>query len=163
MKKINFYSQTEKNFLEILKSKNSNILEEVIDLLYKLFDKYNWIGIYIVKKNYLILGPWKGKQATEHKIIPIGKGICGSAAKTGKTEIVNNVKNDKRYLSCFLSTKSEIVVPIKNNNTIIGEIDIDSDNIESFDSMDKKLLEKIASNENFIKSILNYNTKFNQN
>jgi L-methionine (R)-S-oxide reductase len=145
MKKIDFYSQTEKNFLEILKSKNSNILEEVIDLLYKLFDKYTWIGIYIVKKNYLILGHWKGKQATEHKIIPIGKGICGSAAKTGKTEIVNNVKNDKRYLSCFLSTKSEIVVPIKNNNTIIGEIDIDSDNIESFNSMDKKLLEILSN------------------
>ena len=142
--------------IKILESKNSDILEESIDLLYKMFEKYNWIGIYIIKNNYLLLGPWRGEQATEHIRIPVGKGVCGSAAKTGKTEIVNDVNNDKRYLSCFVSTKSEIVVPIKKNNVIIGEIDIDSDCLGSFDSMDELLLDKIAKNEKFIESILSY-------
>ena len=115
-----------------------------MQLLYKNFDYYNWFGIYLVKNNELILGPWNGKKATEHKRIPIGKGICGSAAKTGKTELINNVNNDNRYLACFNSTKSEIVVPIKRDGKIIGEIDIDSDIPKAFSDEDKRFLEKTA-------------------
>ena len=123
----NLYKDAEQKILNFLKTKNLSILQDVVDLLYLLFDKYNWIGIYIVKDNNLILGPWRGIQATEHIKIPIGKGICGSAVKTGKTELINNVNNDIRYLACFTSTKSEIVVPIRRNDNVIGEIDIDSD------------------------------------
>ncbi len=152
----NLYKDAEQKFLNILKSKNLSILQDVVDLLYLLFDKYNWIGIYIVKDNNLILGPWKGIQATEHIKIPIGKGICGSAVKTGKTELINNVNNDNRYLACFTSTKSEIVVPIRRNDNIIGEIDIDSDKKDSFDHNDKEFLEEIATNLKFIDAISNY-------
>ena len=111
---------------------------------------------YIVKYNNLILGPWKGIQATEHIKIPIGKGICGSAVKTGKTELINTVNNDNRYLACFTSTKSEIVVPIMRNDNVIGEIDIDSDKKDSFDHNDKEFLEKIVNNLKFIDAISNY-------
>jgi len=90
------------------------------------------------------LGPWCGKQATEHIKIPIGKGICGSAASTGKTEIVKDVNVDKRYLSCFISTKSEIVVPIKKGKKVLGEIDIDSDRKNAFSKKDKIFLENLA-------------------
>ncbi len=139
------YKKTENKILTILKKpKNLNYLQEIVDLLYKTNDKYNWIGIYLIKNNYLILGPWKGKQATDHVKISIGKGICGSAAKSGKTELINNVKEDNRYLACFNSTKSEIVVPIKRNNIVIGELDIDSDKKGAFDQKDIDLLEKIA-------------------
>jgi GAF domain-containing protein len=92
----------------------------------------------------LVLGPWRGEQATEHVRIPIGKGICGSAAMSGKTEVVPDVNADKRYLSCFVSTKSEIVVPIKKGKKIFGEIDIDSDQKNAFTKNDKVFLEKIA-------------------
>ena len=85
-----------------------------------------------------------GPNATEHTKIPIGDGVCGAAAKSGITEIVDNVKKDDRYLACFLSTKSEIVVPIKKDGKIIGEIDIDSDKTASFNSNDKFFLEKVA-------------------
>ncbi|UCH72510.1 MAG: GAF domain-containing protein [Thermoplasmatales archaeon] len=129
----------------IFNSKNSEILENVVDFLYKNFDKYHWIGIYVVHGNDLSLGPWRGKQATEHTKIPIGKGICGSAAKTGKIERISNVKKDDRYLACFASTKSEMVVPIKKNEKIIGEIDIDSDISDAFDEKDAIFLEKIAN------------------
>lgn len=148
------YKDTEQMILEILKSKKLTILQDVVDLIYNIFDKYDWVGIYFVKYNSLFLGPWKGKQATDHIKIPIGEGICGSAAESGKTELINNVKNDNRYLACFINTKSEIVVPIKKYNKVIGEIDIDSDSENSFDTKDKEFLEKIVSNQLFIDNML---------
>ena len=91
-----------------------------------------------------MLGPWKGKQATEHTTISFGKGVCGAAAKSGETEIVDDVSKDERYLSCFLSTRSEIVVPIKKVHVVLGEIDIDSDKPAAFDTHDVMFLEKVA-------------------
>ena len=130
--------------IEKIISKSKNVLEDVVEFLYKNFDYYSWVGIYIVEGNYLILGPWSGSQATEHNKIPIGVGICGSAVATGKTEIIDDVNSDSRYLSCFLSTKSEIVVPIKKEGKVVGEIDIDSDVTNAFKKEDKSFLEKIA-------------------
>ena len=99
MKTNFFYKDIEQKILYILKkSKNHNRLQDVLDILYNNFDYYNWIGIYFLKDNYLILGPWNGKQATEHIRIPIGKGICGSAAKTGKTEVINDVNVKSIFL-----------------------------------------------------------------
>jgi GAF domain-containing protein len=139
------YSEAEEEIKEIiLKSKPSKFLQKVIDFLYYNFRKYTWIGIYLVEKDELILGPWRGKQATEHVKIPVGKGICGSAAASGKTEVIPDVNTDNRYLACFSSTQSEIVVPIIINNKIIGEIDIDSDIPNAFNEKDKFFLEKIA-------------------
>jgi GAF domain-containing protein len=128
----------------ISESDSSHLLQNCIEFLYENFTKYSWVGIYIAKGNNLILGPWKGKQATEHTKIPIGKGICGCAVKTGRTEIVSDVLSDDRYLACFVSTRSEIVVPIKKNGKTIGEIDIDSDIPNAFDNKDAVFLEKIA-------------------
>ncbi len=139
------YDIAEQKIKEIIsESDSSRLLQNCIEYLYEKFTKYSWAGIYIAKGNNLILGPWKGKQATEHTKIPIGKGICGYAAKTGRTEIVSDVSSDDRYLACFVSTRSEIVVPIKKNGKIVGEIDIDSDIPNAFDSKDAVFLEKIA-------------------
>jgi putative methionine-R-sulfoxide reductase with GAF domain len=134
----------------IFRTETSQILKKVIDILYNNFDKYNWIGIYIVHGKDLILGPWKGQQATEHIKISVGKGVCGSAAKSGKTETVPYVNKDDRYLACFVTTQSEIVVPIKKNGKVIGEIDIDSDTPNAFDEKDIKFLEKLCSKKTFI-------------
>ena len=139
------YELAEKKIKEIIDSKDSSIvLQAVVDFLCDNFGHYSWVGIYIVKGNYLILGPWNGPNATEHTKIPIGRGVCGSAAATGKTEIIDDVTKDNRYLSCFISTKSEIVVPIKKNGKIIGEIDVDSDRLSAFSNEDKVFLEKIT-------------------
>ena len=128
----------------VSKNKGSSVLQSVVDFLYEEFDNYSWVGVYLVKGNELVLGPWRGEQATEHVKIPIGKGICGSAAMSGKTEIIPDVNADKRYLSCFVSTKSEIVVPIKKGKKVLGEIDIDSDKKNAFSKNDKVFLEKVA-------------------
>jgi len=138
------YLVAENKIKEILSTQETNTLQDVVDFLYENFKKYSWVGIYIVEGNDLVLGPWRGLQATEHTRIPIGKGVCGSAAATGKTEIIPDVNADNRYLSCFISTKSEIVVPIKKDGKIIAEIDIDSDKKDAFTRDDKEFLEKVA-------------------
>lgn len=138
------YGKADDDINEII-SDSSNILDKVVDYLYTTFNHYNWVGFYLVEGNDLILGPWRGEQATEHVKIPIGTGVCGSVAQSGKTEIVPDVSKDERYLACFASTRSEIVVPIKKNERIIGEIDIDSDEPNAFDKNDKIFLEKIAN------------------
>jgi len=125
-------------------SESSNVLEDVVGFLYDSFDHYSWVGIYLVEGNDLVLDAWRGKQATEHIRIPVGVGICGSAAASGATEIIPDVGTDSRYLSCFVSTKSEIVVPIKKDGKVLGEIDIDSDVRNAFKIEDKVFLEKIA-------------------
>ena len=139
------YDVAEETVKQILfKSDAADVLQNVVDYLYKYFDKYSWVGIYLVEGKYLVLGPWNGEQATEHTKISIGKGICGSAAQSGKTEVVADVSKDDRYLACFVSTRSEIIVPIKKNGVVVGEIDIDSDVSDAFDNSDAVFLEKVA-------------------
>lgn len=120
------------------------VLQRVVDCLYEDIEKYTWVGIYLVRGESLVLAAWRGTQATEHTTIPLGKGVCGAAARTGTTELVNDVSKDKRYLSCFLTTRSEIVVPIKTSRVVRGEIDIDSDSPNAFDAQDVLFLEKVA-------------------
>ena len=106
---------------------------------------YSWVGIYFVEGDELVLGPWRGPEATEHVRIPVGQGVCGAAAASGETEIVDDVNADERYLSCFLSTRSEIVVPIVYDRLVVAEIDIDSDTPAAFGDADRELLERVAA------------------
>ena len=92
------YKEITKQISTILQIKNKEGLNEIVALLQQRIPHYSWIGIYVVDNDMLHLGPWAGPQATEHVIIPIGRGICGSAAKTGTTEIIPDVKADDRYL-----------------------------------------------------------------
>lgn len=137
------YYKAEKEIKNII-SNSSNILDDLVRFLYENFENYSWVGIYIVKEDSLILRSWKGPHATEHVKIPVGEGICGLAAATGKTEVIDDVHKDNRYLSCFVTTRSEIVVPIKKDEKIIAEIDIDSDIPAAFSIQDAIFLEKIA-------------------
>jgi len=119
-------------------------LQEVVDLLHDRVEHYSWVGIYLVDGDDLVLGPWKGPEATEHVRIPVGQGVCGAAAASGQTEVVDDVNADPRYLACFPSTRSEIVVPISRDGRVIGEIDIDSDSPAAFGDADREFLERVA-------------------
>ena len=122
----------------------ANDLQAVVDLLHDRVEHYSWVGIYLVDGDDLVLGPWRGPQATEHVRIPVGQGVCGAAAASGETEVVDDVNVDPRYLACFPSTRSEIVVPIARDGRVVGEIDIDSDRPAAFDAADRELLERVA-------------------
>jgi GAF domain-containing protein len=117
----------------------------VVDTLHDRFPHYDWVGVYWVDGSDLVLGPWVGPQATEHTRIPIGTGVCGAAAASGQTEIVPDVNADARYLACFTSTKSEIVVPIFADGDVVGEIDIDGSDLDAFDDTDARFLEEVAA------------------
>lgn len=119
-------------------------LQAVVDLLHDRVEHYSWVGIYVVEGDDLVLGPWRGPQATEHVRIPVGQGVCGAAAASGETEVVDDVSADPRYLACFPSTRSEIVVPIARDGRVVGEIDIDSDRPAAFGEADRELLERVA-------------------
>ena len=120
------------------------VLRAVVDVLHDRFESYSWVGIYLVEEDQLALGPWKGPEATNHVRIPIGQGICGAAAASGRTEVVDDVELDPRYLVCFPSTRSEIVVPISYEGRVVGEIDIDSDRPAAFGEEDRAFLERVA-------------------
>ena len=121
-----------------------DVLRRTVEVLHDRFDHYSWVGIYLVEGDHLVLGPWRGPEATEHVRIPIGRGICGAAAASGVTEIVDDVNADGRYLACFVSTRSEIVVPIAFEGRVVGEIDIDSDVPAAFGPDDRAFLERVA-------------------
>lgn len=119
-------------------------LQKIVSLLNQV-PTYNWVGIYLVRGSELHLDSWAGPAPTVHTVIQIGKGICGWAAKSGSTEIVSDVNKDSRYLQCFTNTRSEIVVPISHDSKVVGEIDIDSDELNAYSSMDREFLEALAS------------------
>ena len=125
-------------------AKGKSAREYIARLLNSSVPSYSWVGIYITDGKDLALDAWSGPSPTEHVRIPIGKGVCGFAAKSGKTEIVSDVSKDPRYLQCFLSTKSEIVVPITSQGSVVGEIDIDGDQLDAFSSLDREFLEAVA-------------------
>ena len=129
----------------IVERGEADALGQVVEALHDGFEHYSWLGIYLVEGDDLVLGPWKGPAATEHVRIPVGQGICGAAAASGETEIVDDVNADARYLSCFPSTRSEIVVPIAHEGRVVGEIDIDSDQPAAFAEDDRAFLERVAA------------------
>jgi GAF domain-containing protein len=120
-----------------------DVQARVVISLHKNFPHYNWVGIYRLEGGNLVLGPFQGKP-TVHTSIPVGKGICGAAAVSMKTEVVPDVKADARYLACSLETSSEIVVPVIKDGRFWGELDIDSDRPDAFSPDDVEFLEAVA-------------------
>jgi L-methionine (R)-S-oxide reductase len=116
-----------------------------VQLLRESSDHFDWVGIYLVHENDLVLEAYAGDEETEHFRIPIGQGIWGSAAKDGATIVVPDVSKDARYVMCFASTRSQIVVPIKGSRVVLGEIDVDSSRLSAFNQNDREILERAAS------------------
>ncbi|MEM2088176.1 MAG: GAF domain-containing protein [Thermoproteota archaeon] len=124
--------------------RDDEFLKKVVDILRESRKHYSWVGIYMVEDGFLVLRAFSGEQETEHVRIKMGEGICGLAARIGETVIVPDVSKEPRYIACFLSTKSEIVVPIVFGERVMGEIDVDSDLLNAFSDEDKLLLEEVA-------------------
>jgi L-methionine (R)-S-oxide reductase len=118
--------------------------EGVCDILNTELPWHAWVGIYLVEGDDLVLDAWRGPKATEHTRIPIGYGLCGYAAQHAESIVVDDVSKDDRYLQCFGHTKSEVVVPIMHDGEVLGEIDVDGDEIGAFNDEDRVLLEEVA-------------------
>ena len=123
------------------------LMEGISLLLNKEMLKYNWVGFYMLEAGAsppaLVLGRFQGAM-TVHTRIGLNQGICGAAASSGKTVVVDDVKKDPRYLACSLETQSEIVVPIFVQGKVAGELDIDSHFLAAFAAEDRELVEYCA-------------------
>jgi L-methionine (R)-S-oxide reductase len=103
-----------------------------------------WVGFYLVKNNQLVLGPFQGPVACTR--INIGRGVCGTAWLKKETIIVQDVEKFEGHIACSSLTKSELVIPIYNNkNTVIGVLDLDSDELNTFDKIDESYLKEILT------------------
>ncbi len=123
------------------------LMKGITLLLNQQMLKYNWAGFYMLEAGanppVLVLGHYRGAM-TPHTRISLNQGICGAAASSGKTVVVDDVKKDPRYLACSLETKSEIVVPIFVDGQVVGELDIDSHFLAAFGDEDRELVEYCA-------------------
>jgi L-methionine (R)-S-oxide reductase len=135
--------------MALAESANSarDLMEGVCKTLHERMLKYNWVGFYMLEPDaspaMLVLENFVGAM-TPHTRIPLNQGICGAAASSGKTVVVDDVSKDPRYLACSLETKSEIVVPIFVNGKVAGELDIDSHFPAAFAAADQELVQFCA-------------------
>ncbi|MFY9233524.1 MAG: GAF domain-containing protein [Fimbriimonadaceae bacterium] len=106
---------------------------------------YHWCGVYRLEGDELVLDEFVGTE-TDHQRIPVGRGVCGTAVSQDKNQIVDDVRKLENYLSCSAQTRSEIVVLIKREGEILGQIDIDGHDVGAFDRSDEQLLEAVGAN-----------------
>ena len=123
------------------------LMQAMVRLLHERMLKYNWVGFYLLEPGaqppMLVLGAFEGAM-TPHTRIPLNQGICGAAASSGQTVVVDDVSKDPRYLACSLETKSEIVVPIFAYGEVVGELDIDSHFAAAFTPEHQELVQHCA-------------------
>jgi len=120
------------------------LLEEAVKIIHESNDGFHWTGIYErLPQKVLRLGPYVGAP-TDHVLIPVGQGVCGSAVAEERNKVVPDVTKEANYIACSLSTKSEMVILIQKGGRIFGQIDIDSHNLDAFDGAIVQGMQKVA-------------------
>jgi GAF domain-containing protein len=117
-------------------------MANIAALLWEYLPDVNWTGFYRVVDGELVLGPFQGKAACIR--IPFGKGVCGTAAQSGETQLVEDVHAFPGHIACDANSASELVVPVKRNGTVIAVIDLDSPTLNRFDAEDAQGVELLA-------------------
>ena len=111
-------------------------------LLFMSLEDVNWAGFYFLKGESLLVGPFQGKPACVE--IPLGRGVCGTAAETREVQRVDDVNAFEGHITCDAASRSEIVIPLVRNGELLGVLDIDSPSLGRFGPEDQALLERIA-------------------
>jgi len=122
-----------------------DLIANLANVCAALKEQFNWlwVGFYLVKNDELVLGPFQGPVACTR--IKKGRGVCGAAWQNAETLIVADIEKFPGHIACSSLSRSEIVVPVFNNEEVIGVLDVDSDELDQFDETDKKYLEEIIS------------------
>lgn len=144
MTKTQIYDNLSPQITSLLEAETDVIanMANMAAVLFQGLPQVNWAGFYILRTEELVLGPFQGKPACVR--IALGRGVCGTCAKTDKTQIVKDVHQFPGHIACDSASRSEIVVPIFKNKKIWGVLDIDSPIEERFDETDRLYLEKIV-------------------
>ena len=118
-------------------------LRRTVETLAATHPAWGWVGIYVLVGDTLVLGPYVGPP-TEHTRIPVGTGVCGTAVAEDRNVVVDDVGALDNYLACSAGTRSEIVVLIRDEAGVVGQFDVDSDDLAAFGPSDEALLEVLA-------------------
>ena len=143
MEKIEKYRLVYEQAKALIDNENDEIanMSNIAAVIHETF-RFWWTGFYRVIDKELVLGPFQGPVACTR--IAYGKGVCGTAWKEGKTIVVKDVHEFPGHIACSSESKSEIVVPIFKDNQVVAVLDIDSENLATFDNIDKEWLENIC-------------------
>ncbi|MFG1500659.1 GAF domain-containing protein [Halobacteriovorax sp. XZX-3] len=146
--KTETYQRVKRDIFAICEGESSTIakMATISCVLKQAFPHYYWCGFYMVdpvKEKELVVGPYQGTLGCLR--IPFGKGVCGTAAHTLETQIVEDVHSIANHITCDPKSQSEIVVPVFENEKLIAVLDVDSDSLASFDEVDKSNLEEIIN------------------
>ena len=112
-------------------------------LLFDALPDINWAGFYFLRNGELVVGPFQGKPACVR--IPLGTGVCGTAAAGRKTIVVRDVHEFPGHIACDAASQSEIVVPLLRGDELLGVLDIDSPSVGRFDDADRRGIERLAT------------------
>ncbi|MBS8265235.1 GAF domain-containing protein [Mesobacillus boroniphilus] len=153
MFKVETYSSSrEKNYDLLIKQLKALVEDEknaianlsnASALLNQFLDRVNWVGFYLMEDGELVLGPFQGLPACVR--IPLGKGVCGTAASKQETLRVEDVHAFPGHIACDAASQSEIVVPMIKDGNVIGVLDIDSPEKNRFDELDQQKLEEFVA------------------
>lgn len=143
--KATFYSELNRQLDHLIMGEPDWLanLANAASLLDLHLDNINWAGFYLWREDQLILGPFMGKPACVR--IPLGKGVCGTAAERRETIVVADVHAFPGHIACDAASRSEIVVPIVVEDRLIGVLDIDAPIVERFDETDREYLEQFVA------------------
>lgn len=144
------YEMVIKQLEALLEGESNQIanLSNASALLNQFLNEINWVGFYLVDGEELVLGPFQGMPACVR--IPLGKGVCGTAAANKESIVVPDVNLFPGHIACDAASQSEIVIPIMKDGNLLGVLDIDSPITDRFDDIDKEYLEK------FVHSLIKY-------
>lgn len=152
MFKVESYNESaDKNYELLIKQLKALIEDEsnaianlsnAAALLNQFLDRVNWVGFYLMENGELVLGPFQGLPACVR--IPLGKGVCGTAAANRETVRVEDVHQFPGHIACDAASESEIVIPLIKDGALIGVLDIDSPEKSRFDELDQEKLEKFV-------------------
>lgn len=133
-----------KQLAALLEGETNSIanLSNASALLNQFLDRTNWVGFYLMEEGELVLGPFQGLPACVR--IPLGKGVCGTAAKQMETVRVEDVHQFPGHIACDATSQSEIVIPLIKEGNLLGVLDIDSPEKNRFDELDQKYLEDFS-------------------
>ncbi len=159
MEMCSVYPAEKKELYRILKTRLQGLIDGVPDLIANLANasallnqalkEINWVGFYLMKEGRLVLGPFQGKPACVE--IPVGQGVCGTAAERDTVMLVEDVHEFPGHIACDSASMSEIVIPIHRDKEVIGVLDIDSPRLARFDEEDRQgLLEFVQIFEKFL-------------
>ncbi|AUD60622.1 GAF domain-containing protein [Shewanella baltica] len=142
--KSKFYESLNRQALALLEGEDDLVaaMANFSALLNDNLTELNWVGFYVMRGEQLVLGPFQGKVACTR--IPLGKGVCGTAAFTNQTQRVADVHQFDGHIACDSASNSEIVVPVRAQGNVVAVLDIDSPIFDRFDEEDQKGLELLV-------------------